>query len=129
MHRPRHVRKRDIDSSGRIETCFEIPAFDVCLDIGRCPPGAERRGTLLLTHAHIDHAAGLPYYVSMRALYHHARPKVYCPSESQPHLLQALAAWTSLQADTDRCNLVAVNPGDVIPLSHDAFARAFRSPH
>src|SRR5262245_53930136 len=66
-------------SVGGIETCFELPAFDVCLDIGRCPAGAERRGTLLLTHAHIDHAAGIPYFISMRALLKLPEPRVVMP--------------------------------------------------
>lgn len=116
-------------SIGGVETCYDIPAFDVCLDIGRCPPGSERRSTLLLTHAHIDHAAGLPYYVSMRGLYRLSPPNVYCPAPSHPHLAALLAAWGRLQADSERCNLVPVTPGDVIPLSHGSFAKTFRSPH
>lgn len=116
-------------SIGGIETCFELPAFDVCLDIGRSPPGAERRGTLLLTHAHIDHAAGLPYYVSMRALYKYPPPRVFCPKEAEPHLAKLLETWTHLQADTDRCSIHGVEPGDTIPLDGDAYARTFRSPH
>lgn len=116
-------------SIGGIETCFEVPGFDVCLDIGRCPPGVERRGTLLLTHGHIDHAAGLPYYVSMRSLMKHGRPRVYCPRSAHPHLEAILTAWTRLQADTDRCQLIAVDPGDQIPLAADACARTFASPH
>jgi ribonuclease Z len=146
MHRVPHVRKRGIDSNGRIElvlagnvihalsiggieTCFEIPAFDVCLDIGRCPPGAERRGTLLLTHAHIDHAAGLPYYVSIRGMLKHTPPRVFCPKSAHPHLAQILEAWAKLQADTDQCTLTAVEPGDTVTLGGDGYARAFRSPH
>lgn len=116
-------------SIGGIETCFEVPSFDLCLDIGRCPPGAERRGTLLLTHGHIDHAAGLPYFVSMRALYKYSPPRVFCPSEAHPHLARLLATWVELQADTDRCTLTPVDPGDTIPLANDGFARTFRSPH
>jgi ribonuclease Z len=116
-------------SIGGIETCFEVPGFDVCLDIGRCPPGAERRGTLLLTHGHIDHAAGLPYYISMRALYRHPEPKVYVPASALPHVQKMLEAWVALQADTDRCRLTGVEAGDVIPLPHDKAARVFRSPH
>ncbi|MCK6545314.1 MBL fold metallo-hydrolase [Myxococcota bacterium] len=116
-------------SIGGIETCFEVPAFDVCLDIGRCPPGAERRGTLLLTHGHIDHAAGLPYYVSMRGLYKYPPPRVFCPKEAEPHLAHILETWTHLQADTDRCSLTGVTPGETIPLSGNAYAKTFRSPH
>jgi ribonuclease Z len=105
-------------SIGGIETCFEIPAFDVLLDIGRCPPGSERRST-----------AGLPYFVSMRGLMKHSAPRIYCPEPALPHLSQIMASWAELQADTDRCSMNGVKAGDTIPLANDGFARVFGSPH
>lgn len=116
-------------SVGGVETCFIIPRFDVCLDIGRCPRGAERMGHLLLTHAHIDHAAGLPYYVSLRALMSMKPPKVACPEASSATLKTILDLWATLQADSDRLHLQPVQPGDRIGLARGAFAVAFRSPH
>lgn len=117
-------------SIGGVETCYQLPDFGVCLDIGRCPPGAERQGTLLLTHAHIDHAAGLPYYVSMRGLHHQSPPKVYCPRASEPVLREILEGWGRLQSDATRCTLTGVGGGEIIPLPKgDAFAKVFRAPH
>jgi ribonuclease Z len=116
-------------SVGGIETCFQLPEFDVCLDIGRCPPGAELRSRVLLTHAHIDHAAGLPYYVSMRALTNMKPPQIWCPKPSHAGLSQLLQVWTTLQADADRCTLTPVEPGDEIDLGKGAYAKTFRSPH
>ena len=116
-------------SVGGVETCYQIPAFDACLDIGRCPPGAERRSVLLLTHAHIDHAAGLPYYVSLRGLMNMAPPKVYCPAPSRDDLQAVLSAWSKLQSDSERCRLIGVAPGDEIRLPRGHVARPYRSPH
>ena len=116
-------------SVGGVETCFQLPEFDVCLDIGRCPPGAELRSRVLLTHAHIDHAAGLPYYVSMRALTNMKPPQIWCPRPSYEALSRLLRVWTELQADSDRCTLTPVEAGDVIDLGKNAFAKVFRSPH
>jgi ribonuclease Z len=65
----------------------------------------------------------------MRALLKHSPPKVYCPTTAYPHFSSILESWTKLQADTDRCTLTSVEPGDTIPLGSDSFARAFRSPH
>jgi ribonuclease Z len=119
----------DAISVGGVETCFQLPEFDVCLDIGRCPPGAELRSRVLLTHAHIDHAAGLPYYVSLRALSSMRPPQIWCPAPSYPSLAKLLDVWTELQADTTRCTLTPVEPGDEIDLGKNALARTFRSPH
>ena len=116
-------------SIGGIETCFQIGALVLCLDIGRCPPGAERRGTLLLSHAHIDHAGGLPYYVSLRSLQGHKIPRVFCPEKVRGGVEAMLEAWSVLDADATRCVLTGVAPGDRIPLKNGWFARAFASPH
>jgi ribonuclease Z len=116
-------------SIGGIETCYEIGALDLCLDIGRCPPGAERRRTLLLTHAHIDHAGGLPYYVSLRSLQGHKIPRVFCPKRVAPQIETMLEAWSALDADSTRCELQGVGAGDRIPLKNGWFARVFASPH
>ncbi|MEM7678948.1 MAG: MBL fold metallo-hydrolase, partial [Myxococcota bacterium] len=116
-------------SIGGVETCFQVPDFDICLDIGRCPTGAEKRSVLLLTHAHIDHAAGLPYYVSIRSLMNLRPPRIFCPSHDRDALQAILNAWTKLQADSDRCQLNGVKPGDEIRLPRGHVARTFRSPH
>ena len=116
-------------SVGGIETCFQLPAFDCCLDIGRCPPGAVGRSRLFLTHAHMDHAAGLPYYVSMRAMQRLEPPKVYCPAGVAPILSEILDRWTLLDSNANRCTLVPSHPGDEIPIGGDAHVQAFRSPH
>lgn len=116
-------------SAGGIETCFQVPDFELCLDIGRCPPGAERWPTLLLTHGHIDHAAGLPYYVSLRRLYGYPPARVYCPAASVEPIRKILSAWTELQTNSEECELIGVRPGDLIPLGKGRWARAFASPH
>ena len=116
-------------SVGGVETCFQLPDFGLCLDIGRCPEGAIGQDRLLLTHAHIDHAAGLPYYVSMRSMRHQSPPDIYCPAASHPTLLKLLETWSELQADTLQCRLVPVSAGEQIPLPNDSFAQVFASPH
>src|SRR5262245_20341163 len=115
-------------SVGGIETCYQIPAFDACLDIGRCPHDAIRQRNLLLTHAHIDHAAGLPYYISMRGMTGQPPPRVYAPARSHEALAEILALWSRLQADTERCTFTALSAGDEVPLK-GGYARAFASPH
>jgi ribonuclease Z len=116
-------------SVGGLETCFQIPSLDACFDIGRCPPGAGHQRNLLLTHTHIDHAAGIPYYVALRNLHGQSPPRIYCPAPSRDALATMLAAWSALDATAERCALIGVGPGDEIPLKGGCVAKVFRSPH
>src|SRR5207249_282426 len=87
------------------------PLRSFALDIGRCPDGADKLSTLLLTHAHIDHASGLAYYVAMRDLVGATVPRVFAPEESVAPLRDILAAWHRLQGATE-CEITPVRPGD-----------------
>lgn len=116
-------------SVGGVETCFALPDFGVCLDIGRCPPWAIRHEPLLLTHGHIDHSAGLPYYVSMRAMRHLPPPTIVCPAPSRAALIKGLEAWAELQNDSLQCRVVGVEGGAEVDLGPRGFARAFQVPH
>jgi ribonuclease Z len=116
-------------SSGGVETCYQVPSYDLNLDIGRAPPGSERQSRLLLTHGHIDHAAGLPYYVSLRGLVGFAPPMVHCPHAAIGPVKKIMEGWAELQSDSERCALIGVGPGDRIPLGADRFAHCFATPH
>lgn len=136
-HRARHAAQRfELGTTpliaravGGVESCYQLPGLDVNLDIGRCPEGAERQSRLLLTHAHIDHAAGLPYYISLRGLYGFPPPVIYAPKESLPFLQKACAAWAQLQSDSLRCAWVGMEPGQTERLGKSWFVQAFEVDH
>ncbi len=48
------------------ESIICIPELDVCFDIGRAPRDCLAINHVLLTHGHMDHAAGIAYYFSQR---------------------------------------------------------------
>ncbi|MCJ7543023.1 MAG: MBL fold metallo-hydrolase [Phycisphaerae bacterium] len=48
------------------EAVIVAPELDCVFDIGRCPREALVVNHLLLTHGHMDHVAGLPYYFAQR---------------------------------------------------------------
>lgn len=116
-------------SVGGVETCHALPALDVVFDIGRCPPGAERQGTLLLTHGHMDHAAGVPYYAAARSFAGLPAPRVICPGRAAPALQAVVEAFAALDGDAARCTITAARAGVDVPLGKGAFARPFRSLH
>ncbi len=48
------------------ETVVAMPQLDVCFDIGKAPNQIISINNILLTHGHMDHAAGIAYYLSHR---------------------------------------------------------------
>ena len=46
-------------SLGGVETCLQVPQFDLLFDVGHCPRSFAGTGRLFITHGHADHAGGL----------------------------------------------------------------------
>lgn len=116
-------------SIGGLETCIQLPGYDLAFDIGRCPRSAVSRRTVLFTHAHIDHLGGIVQHAATRSLLGMSPPTYVLP----PPLLRDVEAlfevWRRLDRSELPCNLVPLAPGEALPLRRGLVARPFRSLH
>ncbi|MDP2308819.1 MAG: MBL fold metallo-hydrolase [Pseudomonadota bacterium] len=116
-------------SVGGLETCIELPAFDIAFDIGRCPMSAVKRPRVLFTHAHMDHMGGIAYHAATRDLVGMKPPTYFVPRENYEDVLGLLDAWRRLDRSTLPCNVHACGPGDRVDIGGGRIAEPFRSPH
>ncbi|AFM12605.1 MBL fold metallo-hydrolase [Turneriella parva] len=114
---------------GGIETCYILPAFQLAFDTGRCPDGLIDMPRVFLTHGHLDHSAGLPYYISQRSLRHLPPPEIYCPAEIVAPLREILHLWQKIEGFEYPVALKGLSPGDEIPVRKDLYVRALASSH
>lgn len=116
-------------SVGGLETCIELPGWNLCFDIGRCPPTAVRRGRVALTHAHMDHAGGIAYHASMRDLLGMPPATVYVPHVNLADFEALFATWRRLDRSEVPVRLQGLGPGERVDLGGRRFLEPFRSPH
>jgi ribonuclease Z len=117
-------------SVGGVYTSLHVPELDVLFDVGIPLRSAAGVGTLLLSHAHADHAGALGGLLGILALHGIKTPlRVVMPREIVPTLLDALRAMAELQRWPLDIDAVGVEPGDVVPLRRDLEVRAFRTFH
>ena len=111
------------------ETVVGIPQLDVCFDIGKSPDQLISIGHLLLTHGHMDHAAGIAYYLSHRKFCGQAPGVVLAPEITIEPIKQIINAWGKLDGNQIPAKLIATKPGDEYKIKPNLFARAFATSH
>ncbi|MDH7599881.1 MAG: MBL fold metallo-hydrolase [Sedimentisphaerales bacterium] len=127
------LRLCDLDiigySVGGEETVVAVPQLDVCFDIGKAPDQVICINFVLLTHGHIDHAAGFAYYLSHRQFNGQNPGTIVAPKGLLGPLRQILDAWADLDGNKIPGNLIGVGPGDEVQIKPNLFARAFPTDH
>ena len=121
-------------SVAALATAFAIERFATAIDMGRCSALLAAQDTVLLTHCHSDHVAGLVAWLSAHTRRHRGRPtRVVVPHERRDQLLAALEIWPDLDGVRRRVSLdsafVGAAPGAIVPLPEGAVASAFAVRH
>ncbi len=94
------------------ETVVAMPQLDVCFDIGKAPNQVISINHILLTHGHMDHAAGIAYYLSHRNFSGQSPGTILAPSNLLGPMREIIDAWSRLDGNKVPANLVGVKAGD-----------------
>ncbi len=84
-------------SEGGIRTSISCPALDCMFDFGAVHPDRVNTMHLLLTHAHLDHSAGLPYFISQRSLQKLKPPKIFVPASTRETWKKIIDLYSELE--------------------------------
>ncbi len=111
------------------ETVVAMPQLDVCFDIGKAPNQIISINHVLLTHGHMDHAAGIAYYLSHRNFCGQSAGTILAPENLLPAIRRIVDAWGQLDGNKIPANLVGVKAGDEYQIKPNLFARVFPTKH
>jgi len=111
------------------ESFYKVPAFRTLLEFGRAPEDVVGYANVCVTHAHLDHAAGLAHHASRRRLGGLPPARVFVPAEAAADVSVWLAASERLENVEYGVELVAANPGDRIRLRNDLELRVLPGRH
>jgi len=111
------------------ETAIALPQLDVCFDVGKAPDQIIPINHVLLTHGHMDHAAGFAYYLSQRNFCGLPAGTILAPANLIKPMQEIVNAWGRLDGNRIPAKLVGVKPGDEYQIKPNLFARAFPTKH
>jgi ribonuclease Z len=111
------------------ETVFRIRDLGVALDIGRCPDMVVSMPHVFITHAHLDHAAGIPFYAGQRRLQKLDGGTIYVPGEAADDVRALLAIQEKLTGAEFEVDVRGLAAGDEVRFGRTHLVRAHTAPH
>jgi ribonuclease Z len=111
------------------ETVCQIPELNVCFDIGRCPYFALTSDTVCISHGHMDHIAGLAYYLSQRHFQGMKPGTVLLPREMERGVDALLRCWRDVERQGTPYTLVGLGPDETHQMRRDLVIRTLATHH
>lgn len=111
------------------ETVVQIPEMNVCFDIGRCPYFALTSDVVCISHGHMDHLAGLPYYLSQRYFQGMKAGTILLPREMERVVDAMLRCWRDVERQGTPYKLIPMSPGQMYEVRRDFGIRCFATHH
>src|SRR5881397_695388 len=95
------------------ETVVQIPELNVCFDIGRSPHFALTSDIVCISHGHMDHLAGLPYYLSQRYFQGMKPGTIVLPRELERPVDAMLKCWREVERQGTPYQLIPISAGQM----------------
>ncbi|HEY0156001.1 MAG TPA: MBL fold metallo-hydrolase [Thermoanaerobaculia bacterium] len=112
------------------ETWFRVRDLNIALDIGRCPDEVVSMPHVFITHAHLDHAAGIPFYAGQRHLQRLDEGTIYVPAEAKEDVEALLEVQRRLTGGRfEEVRIVGVAVGQEVRVGRTLVVRAHAAPH
>lgn len=110
-------------------TAVMVPEYDVCFDIGVCHRPMLSARYVALTHGHMDHVAGLPYYFSQRWFQGMGTGVCICDRRIEDAVRNMIAGWADLEQQRTSHEIISLGDGDEYEIKSNVFLRAFHVDH
>lgn len=116
-------------SRAAVQSYWRIPELKIGFDLGAHPWEFMGTPTWLISHAHLDHIAGIPLHVSRRRLMKMPPPRLIMPAYMCKSVDKMLKSFESLDRGKMPCELIGLRADEEYELSRELVLRTLRTTH
>lgn len=111
------------------ETVVAAPEYNVCFDVGRAPREVISIDNVCITHGHMDHAAGMAYYLSQRAFVGNAPGRIIIHRDLAAAVQRLMGAWADIEGHASPGQILGVVPLEDVSIRRGLVVRPFAVNH
>lgn len=119
---------RGLSLSG-IRTAISLPDLSLTFDVAQGYPFLLHLKQFFISHGHLDHAAGIPYIISQKAMNHQEAPKFYMPPSLIEPMDRIMKTWQEIEKHEYKYEFHPVAADLEIPVKGNYFIKAFPTQH
>lgn len=112
-----------------IRTAIAMPELSLCFDVAQGYPFVINLKHFFISHGHLDHAAGIPYIISQRAMNSLEPGKFYMPPTLLEPLDQIMKLWEKIEKHEYRYEFVGIKADDEIHINAQTYVKVFPTTH
>lgn len=112
-----------------IRTAIAMPELSLCFDVAQGYPFVINLKHFFISHGHLDHAAGIPYIISQRAMNSLEPGKFYMPPTLVEPLDQIMRLWEKIEKHEYRYEFIGIKADDEIPINAQTYVKVFPTTH
>lgn len=122
------IRVHGISVAGE-QTTITIPEFDLTFDIGQSTRSALATPLIALSHTHMDHIGGMPYWFSQRNFQKLEGGRVLCHPDAVDPIRKMLSSWVDVERQRTPFDIQPIEPESDVEIRKGVFLRAIETRH
>lgn len=112
-----------------IRTAIAMPELSLSFDVSQGYPFLLNLKQFFLSHGHLDHAAGIPYIISQKAMTSQEPGKFYMPASLVEPMTEIMKIWSQIEGHNYKYNFIPVTADDEIHLNQQSYIKVFPTTH